>query len=174
MPELYEGIKWNMMLLVEICHGINPNRAQALFGEIVKGNVEWGWEVPKLSKLFAKIVTKKAIIHDYGIRSSWYGHDIDGHDKALWIHHFFVMQFVHPYFRPPRDWDFTTHLHDHFKHRSIKFLHKKWYKFIKMIDDEDVEDYRYVTGGNECPKYTMLWKGKRWYAPNPVTHFEEN
>ena len=174
MPELYEGIKWNMMLLVEICHGINPNRAQALFGEIVKGNVEWGWEVPKLSKLFAKIVTKKAIIHDYGIRSSWYGHDIDGHDKALWIHHFFVMQFVHPYFRPPRDWDFTTHLHDHFKHRSIKFLHKKWYKFIKMIDDEDVEDYKYVAGVKESPKYTMLWKGKRWYAPNPVTHFEEN
>jgi len=55
----------------------------------VKGNnVEWGWEVPKLSKLFAKIVTKKTSINEFGIRSSWYGHNKIGHDKAMWIHHF--------------------------------------------------------------------------------------
>ena len=109
-----------MLLLVEICQTLNPTRAQALFGESVKGNVEWGWEVPKLSKLFAKITTKKTSMNDYGIRSSWYGHDRKGHDKAMWIHHFFVMQFVHPYFRPPREWDFSTP-HEHFKHRTIKF-----------------------------------------------------
>jgi hypothetical protein len=44
--------------LVDIWNSINPNRALALFGESVKGNVEWGWEGPKLSKLFAKIMTK--------------------------------------------------------------------------------------------------------------------
>ena len=75
-----------MLLLVEICNSINPTRALALFGESVKGNVEWGWEVPKLSKLFAKIVTKKTSINDFGIRSSWYGHTAKGHDKAMWIH----------------------------------------------------------------------------------------
>ena len=53
-----------MLVLVEICNSINPTRALALFGERVKGNVEWGWEVPKLSKLFAKIVTKKTSLND--------------------------------------------------------------------------------------------------------------
>ena len=43
-----------------------------------------------------------------------------------------------------------------------------------MIDDEHVEDYQDVAGVKESPKYTMLWKGKRWYASDPVTHFEEN
>jgi len=86
-----------MLLLVDICQGINPTRALALFGESVKGNnVDCGWEVPKLSKLFAKIVTKKTSINDFGIRSFWYGHNKMGHNKAMWIHHFFVMQFVHP------------------------------------------------------------------------------
>ena len=161
------------MRLVDICRSINPTRAQALFGESIKGNVEWGWEVPKLSKLFAKIVTKKTSINEYGIRSSWYGHDMMGHNKALWIHQFFVMQFIHPYFWPPRDWDFSTP-HEHFKHRTIKFLHKKWYKFIKMIDDKHVEDYKYVAGVKVSPKYTMLWKGQRWCAPQPNSHFNEN
>jgi hypothetical protein len=88
-----------MLLLVEICNSIIPTRTLALFVESVKGNVEWGWEVPKLSKLFAKIVTKKTSLNDFGIRSSWYGHDAKGHDKVMWIHQYFVMQFVHPYFR---------------------------------------------------------------------------
>ncbi len=42
-------IRWNMLLLVDICQGINPTRALALFGESVKGNnVEWGWDKHKL------------------------------------------------------------------------------------------------------------------------------
>ena len=85
---MYKAIRWNMLVLVEICNSINPTRALALFGERVKGNVEWGWEMPKLSKLFAKIVTKKSSLNDFGIRSSWYGHDVKGQDKAMWIHHF--------------------------------------------------------------------------------------
>jgi hypothetical protein len=161
------------MLLLVICNSINPTRALALFGESVKGNVEWGWEVPKLSKLFAKIVTKKTSITDFGIRSSWYGHDAKGHNKAMWIHHFFVMQFVHPYFPPPREWDFSTP-HEHFKHREIKFLHKKWKRFIKMIDDDNVEDYESVAGVRGSPKYTLLWLGKRWSAPHPGSHFNDN
>jgi hypothetical protein len=124
-----------MLLLVDICQGINPTRALALIGESVKGNnVEWGWEIPKLSKIFAKIVTKKISINEFGIRSSWYGHNKTGHDKAMGIYPFFVMQFVHPYFRPPREWDFSTP-HEHFKHRDIKFLHKKWKRFIKIMEN---------------------------------------
>ena len=170
---MYKAIRWNMLVLVEICNSINPSRALALFGERVKGNVEWGWEMPKLSKLFAKIVTKKTSLNDFGIRSSWYGHDVKGQDKAMWIHHFFVLQFVHPYFRPPREWDFSTP-HEHFKYREIKFLHKKWRRFIKMIDDEDVDDYEHVAGVKGQPKYTMLWLGERWSAPHPGSHYDDN
>ena len=161
-----------MLLLVEFCHNLNPTRAQALFGETVKGNVEWGWEVPKLSKLFAKITTKKTSMNDYGIRSSWFFHDHKGHDKAMWIHHFFVMQFVHPYFRPPHDWDFSTP-HDHFKNRTIKFLHKKWHRCIKMIDDEHVRAYQAVANVKGMPKYTMVWKGTRWCGPQCGTNYDD-
>ena len=109
----------------------------------------------------------------FGIRSSWYGHDVKGQDKAMWIHHFFVLQFVHPYFRPPREWDFKTP-HEHFKHREIKFLHKKWRRFVKMINDEDVEDYKHVAGVRGQPKYTLLWLGERWSAPHPGSHYDDN
>jgi len=159
-----------MLILIDICHSINPTRALALFGDSVKGNIEWGWEVPKLSKLFAKLVTKKSSLNEYGIRSSWYGHDHPGQDKAMWIHHFFVMQFVHPYFRPPRDWDGKTP-HAHFKNRKIQFLHKKGKKYIRMIDDEDIAEYQSVAGVRGMPKYTILWKGKRWSPPQPDSHF---
>jgi hypothetical protein len=77
------GICRNMLLLVDICQAINPTRALALFGESVKGNVEWGWEVPKLSKLFTKIVTKKTSINDFGIRSSWFALALAG--KGGWL-----------------------------------------------------------------------------------------
>jgi hypothetical protein len=73
---------------------------------------------------------------------------------------FFVLQFVHPYFHPPHEWDFSTP-HEHFKHREIKFLHKKWCRFVKMINDEDVEDYELVAGVRGQPKYTLLWLGER-------------
>lgn len=162
-----------MLLLVDICQMMNPTRALALFGETKRGNIEWGWEVSTLNKLFSTIVTKKTSLTSHGVRSSWYGHGTPGHDKAMWIHHFFVMQFVHPYFRPPRDWDFVTR-HEHFRHCEIKFLHKKWHKFIRMVDDEDVVNYQNVSGVNGRPKYTMLWKGELWSAPQTGTHFGED
>ncbi len=86
---------------------------------------------------------------------------------------FFVTQFVHPYFQPPCEWDFSTP-HEHFKHREIKFLHKKWKRFIKMIDDDDVEDYESVAGVRGSPKYTLLWLGKCWCAPHPGSHYDNN
>ena len=75
-------------------------------------------------------------------------------------------------FRPPREWDFSTP-HEHFKHREIKFLHKKWRRFIKMIDDDDVEDYESVAGVRGQPKYTLLWLGKHWSAPHPGSHYDD-
>lgn len=163
-----------MSVLIEICKDINLSRALTLFSVRARGdNVEWGWEVPKLSKLFAKVVTKKSSINQYGIKSSWFGADLEGHDKAMWIHHFFIMQFVHPYFRPPCDWDFKTP-HEHFKHCNIKFLHKKWFKFIKMIGDEDIQNYQTVSGMKGSPKYTLVWLGERWCTPEDGTEFEDN
>jgi hypothetical protein len=85
----------------------------------------------------------------------------------------FVMQFVHPYFRPPHEWDFSMP-YEHFKHRDIKFLRKKWKRFIKMIDDDNVGDYQSVAGVRGSPKYTLLWVGKRWCAPYPGTHYDDN
>ncbi len=71
------------------------------------------------------------------------------------------------------EWDFSTP-HEHVNHCDIKFLHKKWKRFIKMIDGDNVEDYQYVVGVRGQPKYTLLWLGKRWCAPHPGTHDDNN
>ncbi len=43
-----------------------------------------------------------------------------------------------------------------------------------MIDDDDVEDYHSIAGVRGSPKYTLLWLGKRWCAPQPDTHYDDN
>jgi hypothetical protein len=43
-----------------------------------------------------------------------------------------------------------------------------------MINDEDVEVYQSVAGVRGSPKYTLLWLGKRWCAPHPGTHYNDN
>ena len=40
--KVYDGLKWNMMVLVEICFDIDPQRAMAVFGEKDNGKPHLG------------------------------------------------------------------------------------------------------------------------------------
>ena len=54
---------------------------------------------------------------------------------------------------------------------TVPPLDKKGKKYIRMIDDEDIAEYQSVAGVRGMPKYTILWKGKRWSPPQPDSHF---
>jgi len=162
-----------MMILVEICFDIDPERAMALFGEKDNGKTTLGWKPPMLKTLFSALTNRKYAFNKFGVKSSWTFHVYEGYTEAMWIHHFFVMQFVHPYFCPRPDMNLETGLH--YNNLRITFRHKKWHKFIAMVDDEHIEQYREVVNStNSMPQYTMVWKGERWYAPQEGgTHFSE-
>ena len=87
------------MILVEICFDIDPERAMALFGEKDDGKTTLGWKVPMPKTLFSALTNRKHALNKFGVKSSWSFHNYEGYTEAMWIHHFFVMQFVHPYFR---------------------------------------------------------------------------
>ena len=128
------------MVLVEICFDIDPQRAMAVFGEKDHGKTTLGWDVPKLKTLFSALTNRKHALNKFGVKSSWSFQDYEGYTEAMWIHHFFVMQFVHPYFRPRPDMNLETGLH--YNNQRITFLHKKWHKFIAMVDDEHIAQYQ--------------------------------
>jgi hypothetical protein len=162
-----------MMVLVEICFDIDPQRAMAVFGEKDHGKTTLGWNVPKLKTLFSALTNRKHALNKFGVKSSWSFQDYEGYTEAMWIHHFFVMQFVHPYFRPRPDMNLETGLH--YNNQRITFLHKKWHKFIAMVDDEHIAQYQQVANSTTSkPHYTMVWKGKRWDVPiEGGFHFSE-
>ena len=83
-----------------------------------------GWKAPELKKLFSALTNRKYFFNTFGVKSSWTFQNHAGYTEAIWIHHFFVMQFVHPYFRPRPDMNLQTGLH--YNHQKINFLHKKW------------------------------------------------
>ncbi len=99
------------MILVEICFDIDPERAMALFGDKDNGKTKLGWKAPLLKTLFSALTNRKFALNKFGVKSSWTFQNYVGYTKAMWIHHFFIMQFVHPYFRPRPDMNLATGLH---------------------------------------------------------------
>ena len=163
-----------MMILVEICFDMDPERAMALFGEKENnGKTTLGWKPTTLKKLFSALTNRKYVFNKYGVKSSWTFQNHVGFTEAIWIHHFFVMQFVHPFFHPRPDMNLETGLH--YNHQKIDFRHKKWPKFIAMVNDEHIKQYqKVVKSAKSKPQYTMVWKGERWNAPQEGgTHFSE-
>ena len=145
------------MILVEICFDIDPERAMALFGEKENGKTTLGWKPPMLKTLFSALTNRKYAFNKFGVKSSWTFHVYEGYTEAMWIHHFFVMQFVHPYFRPRPDMNLETGLHHN--NFRINFRHKKWHKFIAMVDNEHIKQYQEEVNSKKRSRSTP-WFGK--------------
>ena len=96
--KVYDGLKWNMMVLVEICFDINPQRAMAVFGEKDHGKTTLGWNVPSLKTLFSALTNRKHALNKFGVKSSWSFQDYEGYTEAMWIHHFLSCSLSIPIF----------------------------------------------------------------------------
>lgn len=73
-----------------------------------------------------------------GIRSSW-----DDDQKGLWIHHFMILQLIHPVF--------ITH------ESTPTFLNNNNPAMIKVMNDAQIQNY--MTRFTYRPKYKYIWLG---------------
>jgi len=91
---------------------------------------------------------------DNGIISSWDGYATN--KECLWIHHWVLLQFVHPSFSVPCKTDIGNEMHADGIH-VYNFRHESWTQFIRAMDDELVREYFKVN--NEYPRFGIVWLG---------------
>ncbi len=85
----------------------------------------------------------------------------DENAKALWIHHWIVLQLVHPYFRPRNGYEFSDS-YIPLKDNGLKFIHDNFMDFIMTTNDDEFKDKYEKTLGCSPPKklpYEIVWKG---------------
>ena len=137
-------IRFNLCYFVYIC--FEP--CSHFFSE----NGTLGWDVPSIKQLCTSCVTYKKK-WDNGIISSWEGYSTS--KDCLWIHHWVLLQFVHPSFSVPCKTDLNE------KHPDgvsvYNFKHESWNQFIRAMDDELVSKYFEVH--QEYPRFGIVWLG---------------
>jgi hypothetical protein len=88
---------------------------------------------------------------------------IDENNKCLWIHHWIVLQFVHPYFHPREGYEFSDS-YIPFKDQGLNFVHDNYSEFIMTTSDDDFKEKYVKTLGCSPPKklpYGIVWKGAK-------------
>jgi hypothetical protein len=134
---------------------IQPIRFRKLFSYLYSffsENGSLGWDVPTMKQLCTSCVTYKKK-WDNGIISSWGGYATN--KECLWIHHWVLLQFVHPSFSVPCKTDFNERHADGIS--VYNFKHESWTQFIRAMDDELVSEYFKVH--NEYPRFGIVWLG---------------
>ena len=87
-----------------------------------------------------------------GIISSFHRYSEDDNAKCLWIHHWVILQFIHPYFRVgPGD--------DLLNEGYFIFKHDNWNQFISLFDEAANQNYAEEHG--DAPRFGLLWLGRR-------------
>ena len=97
------------------------------------------------------------------IREIWYCLWQEDNNKALWIHHWIVLQFVHPYFRPRNGYELSE-FYIPLKDNGLNFIHDNYVDFIMTTNDEEFKVKYKQTFGCSPPKklpYGIVWKGKK-------------
>ncbi len=87
----------------------------------------------------------------------------DDNSKALWIHHWIVLQLVHPYFCPRRGYDFREP-YVPLKDNGLNFIHENYLDFIITTNDGEFKDQYEKTLRCPPPKnlaYGIVWKGAK-------------
>ncbi len=84
-------------------------------------------------------------------------------NKCLWIHHWIVLQLVHPYFKP-RDGYEIGEPYIPLKDGGLNFIHDNHQDFIMTTNDQEFKDKYEKTLGCSPPKklpYGIVWKGEK-------------
>jgi hypothetical protein len=123
-------------------------------------NGSLGWDVPTMKQLCTTCVTYKKK-WDNGIISSWEGYSTK--KDCLWIHHWVLLQFVHPSFSVPCKTDLNEKHPDGIS--VYKFKHESWNQFIRAMDDELVSKYFEVH--QEYPCFGIVWLGSVYSVLSP-------
>jgi len=87
----------------------------------------------------------------------------DENNKCLWIHHWIVLQLIHPHFRPRVGYDFQDAYILH-KDNGLNFVHENFSDFIMTTEDEDFHEQYEKTLGCKPPKklpYGIVWRGTK-------------
>jgi hypothetical protein len=111
-----------------------------------------GWDVPSIKQLCTSCVTYKKK-WDNGIISSWEGYSTN--KDCLWIHHWVLLQFVHPSFSVPCKTDLNEKYPNGLSVYNFKY--ESWNQFIRAMDDELVSKYFEVH--QEYPRFGIDWIG---------------
>ena len=76
----------------------------------------------------------------------------DDNNKCLWIHHWIVLQLIHPHFRPRVGYDFEDPYILH-KDNGLNFVHENYSDFIMTTEDDEFQP-------KKLP-YGIVWNGMK-------------
>jgi hypothetical protein len=110
-----------------------------------------GWDSPNLRAIFSQ-ANAYCVKWRKGIISSWVGYNEHKYSQCLWIHHWVILQFIHPYFRVRLDQDLSDD-------RYVSFKHDNWNQFISVFDQGALQNYADQHG--DFPRFGLLWLGRR-------------
>ncbi len=80
---------------------------------------------------------------------------VNQNSSCLWIYHWMILQFIHPYFRVCHKQDLTET--DHKPSCRFNFKHANWTKFIKVVDAKFLGKYKDTY--NRAPYFSLIWLG---------------
>ena len=141
------AVAHNQRILIELVQQMEPFRAH----NVLLNRGESGWPVPNLKQLYSQVNTY-VVRFRKGIISSWIGYNEEKLSECLWIHHWVILQFLHPTFHVRLSYDLQDD-------PNIVFKHPNWEQFVKPFDENAVQHYLGQHG--EVPSFGLLWLGKK-------------
>ena len=145
--EVMTRVRHNQRLLIWLVQEMEPTIAQQLL--LDRGQPQW--DSPNLKTVFSQA---QAYVTKWrkGIISSWAGYNDQNFSKCLWIHHWVILQFIHPFFRVTIDQDLSDE-------RWVTFKHDNWRQFISLFDEGALQHY--ADEHADSPRFGLLWLGCR-------------
>jgi hypothetical protein len=145
--EVMKRVWFNQRLLIWLVTEMEPVIAQQLL--LDRGQPYW--ESPNLKTVFSQA---QAYVTKWrkGIISSWAGYNENQYSKCLWIHHWVILQFIHPFFCVRFDQDLSDDCYATFKHDN-------WTEFISVFDPGAFQNY--ADQHADSPRFRLLWLGRR-------------
>ncbi len=80
--------------------------------------------------------------------------------ECLWIHHWMILQFLHPHFLVEHHTDLLRP--DEFSGFRVNFKDDNWSRMIKVVDQAYQDQYQRLYGF--LPRFGIVWLG---YIPRP-------
>jgi len=146
-PEVMRLVRQNQALLIWLAIQMQPIKAQSLLCDIG----QLGWESPNLKQIFSQ-ANSYCVKRRQGILSSYHGYSDNDNAKCLWIHHWVILQMIHPYFRVGLGEDISNEGY-------VVFKHDNWNQCISQFDEAANQNYAEVHG--DAPRFGLLWLGRR-------------